>query len=182
MARLSTRPATDFTLPGTHWRQFRDVRCAQAPSSVVDHVVVGPSGVTVISYHQAAAVDELLPHHRAREAADLVRAALPHRYRGTVHAVLCILDDSPVAETLDGVLVTSLAAVEQIVRGSPLQLSTSEVAAVHQRLQAHLEPAPTRRQPQRAGRRVLGRALEVVRRVTVLFLPFRGRRVTQRIR
>lgn len=172
MTRVSARQtvqAAAFALPETHWKQLRDVRCPQQPGTRVDHVVVGPSGVTVIIYHRAAAVDELLPHHTAREAAELLRSVLPERYRGTVRPALCILDHSPVAESLEGVLVTSLTAIERIVRASPLQLSTSEVADAYGRIAARLEPTPS---PADAGS-------HVVRWLTALVQPFRRRTVAQ---
>jgi hypothetical protein len=87
----------------------------------------------------------------AGAAAEVVAALLPPRYRGRVRAVLCRTDDAPVAQDVDGVLVTTLDTLKHVVSFSPVVLSTSEVNEIALRLSSHLEPCPV--VPTQRGRR-----------------------------
>lgn len=137
-----TRVTGTFSLPETHWRQLQNARRLQRAQDSIDHVVVGPSGVNVIAYWPSGFVDDAAARRTVADTADVVRDLLPDRYRSRVNPIGCHLSDEPVAEVVDGVMVTSLLAVEQIVRSSPLLLSTSEVSEVFGLLQARLEPVP----------------------------------------
>ena len=166
MARESVRTRRTGTgptgLPVSHWKQFHDVRQPGRPAARIDHVLVGPSGVHVIGYlprpdgldaPRAAARDDMAG--AASAAAGAVADVLPARYRGAVRPMVCFRSDEPVAESSGEVLVTSLRALEHILRESPVVLSTCEVADVSTRLQAQLLPFPAA--PSRTARRTADR-------------------------
>lgn len=163
MARESVRDARTGEalrdLPSSHWKQYRDVRRPGRPDVRIDHVLVGPSGIHVIAYRPATATADPAVGPCA-ESAGAVAALLPDRYRSRVRALVCLRNQEPVAESAGGVLVTSLAAVEHILRGSPVVLSTCEVNEIAARLEARLQPFPVesaeQRRPRRVRRTVLG--------------------------
>lgn len=136
-------------------REFRDVRHPMRPDLRVERVLVCPSGVHVVTSLPAgadAAVAHLAPPAvvaAGHTAADLVAGLLPKRYRDRVRPVLCRVDDVPMAELVDDVLVTSPSTLEHIVASSPVVLSTSEVNDVALRLDARLEPFPLPEAPER---------------------------------
>jgi hypothetical protein len=128
-------------------REFHDVRHPQRPDLRVEHVLVCPSGVHVLTTLPAPlrpGEPEVDPRILAagRSAAEAVAALLPPRYRDRVRPVLCVPDDVALAELVEDVLVTSRITLEHIVGSSPVVLSTSEVNDVALRLDARLEPYP----------------------------------------
>ncbi|HET6625692.1 MAG TPA: nuclease-related domain-containing protein [Nocardioidaceae bacterium] len=131
-------------LPDSHWKQFHDVRRPGSPGTRIEHVLVGPSGIHVLGYLPAGA----LPENAVTACADVADSAaaladvLPERYRTRVDALVCLRHDEPVAELVGGVTLTSLLALEHILRESPVVLSTCEVAEVGTRLKATLRPFP----------------------------------------
>jgi hypothetical protein len=141
------RRARDAALRVRSRREFRDVRHPQRPDLRVEHVLVCPSGVHVVTTLSSPArpgeplVDPAVLL-RGRAAAEVVAALLPPRYRDRVRPVLCVADDVAMAELVEEVLVTSPSTLEHIVGFSPVVLSTSEVNDVALRLDARLEPFP----------------------------------------
>jgi hypothetical protein len=141
------RRARDAALRERSRREFRDVRHPQRPGLRVEHVLVCPSGVHVVTTLPSPArtgepVVDPAVLVRGRAAAEVVAALLPPRYRDRVRPVLCVADDVAVAEIVEDVLVTSPSTLEHIVGSSPVVLSTSEVNDVALRLDARLEPFP----------------------------------------
>lgn len=130
-------------------REFRDVRHPLRPDLRVERILVCPSGVHVVTAVPTVPPPDVLGSGRA--AADVVTALLPQRYRDRVRPVLCRMESEPMAELVDGVLVTTPDTLEHIVRSSPVVLSTSEVNDVALRLDARLEPFPVA--PADRGRR-----------------------------
>lgn len=159
--RSAHRSMTRRDLAHRSRREFRDVRHPLWPQLRVERVLVCPSGihvVTSVAGPDIGTVDEVAPRALAatsRTAADLVASLLPPRYRSRVRPVLCRVDDVPMAELVDDVLVTSPSTLEHIVASSPVVLSTSEVNEVALRLDARLEPFPVPTAPvrRRWGRR-----------------------------
>lgn len=143
-------------------RELREVRHPSQPGLRVERVLVCPSGIHVVTSVPAPSGDGtpavgVLAAGRA--ASDVVAGLLPERYRDRVRPVLCRTDAAPMAELLDGVLVTTPSTLEHVVRASPARLSTSEVGDVVRRLEAGLEPFPVEQPPDACpwrGRAVAG--------------------------
>jgi hypothetical protein len=129
-------------LPDSHWKQFRDVRRPDRPDTKVDHVLVGPSGIHVICYLAPESTADDVVVQSSAEAARAVGALLPERYRLRVRAMVCFRNEEPVAESVDGVTITSLLALEHILHALPVVLSTCEVSETGARLERRLEPFP----------------------------------------
>jgi hypothetical protein len=132
-------------LAATHWKQLYDLRAPLHRDVRLDHVLVGPSGVYVIGYLPVAGRRGLgdAPRTTVVDWADTVAAVgalLPPRYRERVRPVLCSRSDDPLADQVQGVLVTSYLALGHILRSSRVQLSTSEIAEVSALLRARLKP------------------------------------------
>jgi len=98
---------------------------------VIDHLVIGPSGVYVIAADAEAS--SLATH--------AVAGLLQPRYRTRVRPV-CVQPDTSSVDDVDGVTITSYPILEHIVRSSPVVLSTSEVKEVAGRLAAGLQQLP----------------------------------------
>lgn len=154
-------------LPEKYWWQLRRVSRPGRPDMLIDHVLVGPSGIYVIGYlpsepdRPAAATTGCELHAvydvgaaACVEQAGTIRGLLLARYRDRVRPVLCLGGNDGRAEEVRGVLVASLATLEHIVRSSPPILSTSEVAQVGSALQARLEQVPVLPGPSRRHFRV----------------------------
>ena len=142
------------TLPRTR-PELTDVRHPQHPGLRIERVLVGPSGIHVVTTVPAgpsAAVDRGLVAG-ARATAEVVADLLPSRYRPRVRAVLVLTGAEPLAEHVDEVLVTTAATLEHILRSSLVVLSTSEVHDVGLRLDARLEAFPVAVPQQRSRRR-----------------------------
>lgn len=125
-------------------RELVDVRHPLHPGLRVDRAIVCTSGVHVVTTLPAAddgGPDAVLAGV-GHVAADVVRSLLPARYRDRVRPVLCVTVREPVADLVDGVLVTTAETLEHIVRSSPVVLSTSEAHEVALRLEAGLVAAP----------------------------------------
>lgn len=131
-----------LSLPESHWKQFHDVYRPGRTDAQIDHVLVGPSGVYVIQYRDLASSSLEASLTEPSESADAVGALLPARYRSRVRPVLCFREAEPVADLVDGVLVTSSMALEHILRSSPVVFSTSEVAELFTRLKTGLVQVP----------------------------------------
>lgn len=165
------RPTTTLeALPATYWSQMRRVCWPGRPDMLIDHVLVGPSGIYVIWYlasepdrpgatkgrggqrtHDVAAA-------ACAEYIDIISGLLPLRYRDRVRPVLCLGGDDERAEESGGVLVASLGTFEHIVRSSPPVLSTSEVGQAYSSLKARLEQVPPAPDTSRRRFRVARRA------------------------
>lgn len=137
-------------------RELRDVRHASRPGLRIEQILVCPSGVHVVTGlpvkgetdpGRVASAEQVAV---AGEAAEVVSSLLPRRYADRVRPVLCHEDDVPLAEVVDGVLVTSPSTLEHILAASRAVLSTSEVNEVALRLDARLEPFPVVQTPPRA--------------------------------
>ncbi len=146
MARESVRNVRAGTgiddLPASHWKQLHDVWQPGRPDTRVQHVLVGPSGIHVIDYLLQSATAADAATQTCADKARTIGELLPDRYRSRVRAVVCIRNQEPVAESMDGVTVTSLLALEHILRESPVVLSTCEVTEIGLRLQGRLQPFP----------------------------------------
>jgi hypothetical protein len=138
--RRTVRPLTDGRR-----RELRDVRHPYAPELRMDRVVVCHSGIHVVTTVPAVAdgrVADPAEVAAGLATADLAASLLPARYRARVRPVLCRTDAAPMAELVEGVLVTSPSTLEHVLRSSPVVLSTSEINEVALRLDAALEPFP----------------------------------------
>ena len=147
-------PVSLEALPATYWSHLWRVRCPGRPDSLIDHVLIGTSGIYVIRYLPSELDRLVAAPSRARqhlhgvpvavcaEYAETIRSLLPPRYRDRVRPVLCLLDVEERAEESGGTLVASLGTFEHIVRSSPRVLSTSEVGQAYSALKARLEQAP----------------------------------------
>lgn len=109
---------------------------------LVDHVLLGPSGIWVIHHLLVPQGGHEVGAAVATEHADVVRDLLLPRYQDRVRPVLCVPGDDGLAAEVHDVLVTSLSTFEHIVRASPPVLSTSEVGQAYARLVARLEQVP----------------------------------------
>lgn len=139
--REPRRPARRIDLAERRRRELRDVRHPWQPDLRIEHVLICPSGihvVTTLPVGEEPAV--MLP--TAQAAAEVVASLLPPRYRERVRPVLSRDDDIAMAELVDGVLVTDPSTLEHVVAASPVVISTSEVNDVALRLDARLEPFP----------------------------------------
>lgn len=139
------RPAPHRNSQGPRGRwELVDVRHPLHPDLRVDRVIVCTSGVHVVTTLPTA--DDGGPDAAlvgvGHLAADVVRSLLPARYRDRVRPVLCVTVSEPVADLVDGVLVTTAETLEHIVRSSPVVLSTSEAHEVARRLEAGLSAPP----------------------------------------
>jgi hypothetical protein len=129
-------------------REVSDVRHPLTPDVRIDRVLIGPTGIHVVTTVSAVPASAAVPLVDAalvsagRTSAQLVASALPPRYRDRVRPVLCRIDEVALAETVDGVLLTSRGTLEHILASSPVVLSTSEINDVALRLDARLEPFP----------------------------------------
>jgi hypothetical protein len=163
MATVSARKIRTVTrvegLPDSHWKQFRDVRQPGRPDTKLDHVLVGPSGIHVIGYLSPTHPADEVAVGPLAEAARAVGDVLPERYRSRVDALVCFRNEEPMAEAVDGVTVTSFRALQHILRGSPVVLSTCEVTEIAGRLAARLQPFPVAPVVPRKRRTLLHAAL-----------------------
>lgn len=133
-------------LPASYWGQLHRVCRPGHPESMIDHVLVGPSGIHVICYQAPSGrlpgqPDDETIRACAAGAEDL-RSLLPPRYHDRVRPVLCSREDHERADEVDGVLVASLDTFAHIVRSSAIVLSTSEVGRIHAFLRERLEEVP----------------------------------------
>jgi hypothetical protein len=163
LVRRPPMQARRVVLPDTYWRRLRGVRSPADPGTVIDEIVVGPSGVYV-RLHLAgfAAVDPDDLHvqacaARAVDAGLVVAAVLPARYRVAVRASVCACDADESGASIGTVEVLSPAAGRHTMQHAPRVLSTSEVAEVAAVLDARLEVVPVTEGGRRRGlrRRVL---------------------------
>ena len=102
---LDTRVTTDAalaTLPA-EWTVLHDVAWPSRRRAVIDHVVVGPSGVFVLttqSWSGQVVVEDGLLHHQGRNQINALRSVVaaaaavaslwPHTPPAPVHALLCV--------------------------------------------------------------------------------------------
>ena len=155
--------ARRVVLSDTYWRRLRGVRSPADPGSVIDEVVVGPSGVYVRLHLAGTPVvdpedlDVQACAARAVEAGRAVAAVLPPRYRVAVRAGVCACDADESGALVGAVEVLSPAAGRHTMQHAPRVLSTSEVAEVGGVLDARLEVVPVTSDGGRRGlrRRVL---------------------------
>ena len=150
----SVTTAPHDPLPAPVWARFPQVRIVLADGSevAVDEIVVGPSGVHVVTTQLAgpnAAVNADSSRLRVREAqaaAAAVVAALPERYRPAVAAALVLADATSGGAVgaagcvVDGVTVATEDVLVDAIRHKPLALSTSECAVVAAGLRATVRP------------------------------------------
>ena len=135
------------------WRRFGPV-LSPVSRTVVDEVLVGPSGAHAVFHAAPGTVDlagasEHLEARGCRSAAEEIASTLPRRHR-QVDAVLVLDGTHEIGRDVDGVRVVSPDTWHHLTRRSPLRLSSSEVAQIGAWLERVLPPAPL---PPRAGRR-----------------------------
>jgi hypothetical protein len=161
LVRRPPVPTGKVNLPHTHWRHLRGVRSPLDPITVIDEIVVGPSGVYVRIHVPGVGLVEkgnlTLEAARAQEAANVVAAVLSSRYRPAVRAGVCACDAVESGAVVGTVEVLSPAAGRHTMQHAPRVLSTSEVAEVAGLLDARLEVVPVARDSARSGlrRRIL---------------------------
>ena len=140
--------------PAPAWTRLREVVLLAAegrPGPV--EVVVGPTGVHVVSRQVPGAGDVCLLRNRdAQLAADAVAAALPPRYRPVVAAMLLLEGDDTAGGLVAGVAVASAQVLSEAIRFKPLVLSRSEARVVSSLLRAALYPEPAARRSSRWSR------------------------------
>ena len=161
-ARLAT---TLDPLPATYWSQMRRVRVRGRTGMLVDHVLLGPSGIYVIcdltggcdgpgaTARGAGSRVVDLAAEACAEHAELLGDVLAPRYRHRVRPILCVDDAEERSEVTGGVLVASCETLAHVLRSSPPVLSTSEVAHASSRLEACLEVVPLAPETARRGPR-----------------------------
>lgn len=161
LVRRPPVPAGKVVLPDTHWRHLRGVRSPLDPSTVIDEIVVGPSGVYVRLHVPGVALVEkgnlTAEAARAQDAANAVAAVLSSRYRPAVRAGVCACDAVESGAVVGTVEALSPAAGRHTMQHAPRVLSTSEVAEVAGLLHARLEVVPPAREGARSSlrRRIL---------------------------
>ncbi len=125
--------------------EMRRVRHPSRPDLVVERLLVCPSGVHVVTAAGSVPTGGMIQSGlvaAGREAAGVVAALLPERYRGRVRPVLCSDGGEPMADLVDDVLVTTTETLEHIVASSPRVLSTCEIDEIALRLEALMEALP----------------------------------------
>ncbi|VXC29026.1 hypothetical protein NOCARDAX2BIS_50049 [Nocardioides sp. AX2bis] len=96
------------------------------PDVLIDHVLVGPSGIYLIRYLTAEPDGSCLDAAALADYAAVVTGLAPPRYRDRCRPVLCVRGGAERADHVDGVLVASVGALEQVVRFATPVLSSSE--------------------------------------------------------
>jgi hypothetical protein len=145
-ARTSTREARLAGLGRLRRRELTDVRRPGDPTVRIDRVLIGPSGVHVITVTPGRRAWSPAPEEVADAgvSATSISALLPARYRSRVRAVLCPTVDEELGEWVGEVLIASPVTLEHVLRSLSPSLSTSEVSEIANRLEALLDPYPTR--------------------------------------
>lgn len=135
-------------LPAAYWMQLEHVRAPDSPDRI-DLVVVGPSGVHVVTDRPlpsdgAAGSDADLAATADRAAASAAAVAdlLPARYRHAVAPAVRLRGDTESATDVGGVLAASPDVLRHVWRHQPGVLSTSEATLLERLLRHCLEPFP----------------------------------------
>ena len=154
-------------LPDAQWRVLHQVRWPGRPYATVDHVVVGPGGVFVLSSECSTGAVRVSGGvlrqdgcRRDRAVAAAADAALSVREavgapgdRTSVTPVLCFVRDERVLGLIDGVMVCSTHNLLTFLLSRPVVLDEEQVRVVAARLSARLERAAERRGLDRLDRR-----------------------------
>ena len=141
-------------LPADQWTVYHDVRWADRRYAAIDHVVLGPSGIFVVTTKswpgritvgqgqvrqngiaREAAVTE------ATEAAEAVATMVTTVDARHVHPVLCFTRDEWLTGRADDVLVCSSANVDTMLLGRPARLRSDEIRAASRQLEAGFRQA-----------------------------------------
>jgi hypothetical protein len=139
-------------LPAAYWTQLEHLR-APGSGERIDLVLVGPSGVHVVTDRSSTAItgdvvggdaDAGLEAtaQRAAASAGAVADLLPARYRHAVTSAVCLRGDTGSAVTVGAVLAASPDVLRHVWRHQPRVLSTSEATLVGRLLRHCLEPFP----------------------------------------
>lgn len=143
-------------LPAERWTVMHDVRWPGRPVAIIDHVVIGPSGVFVIdSENWSGSIivrdDAVRQEGRSRpqtvvgaaDAALAVATLLPAASPEVVRPVLCFVRDEQLWGLVGDVMVCSTTNVAQMILSRPKVLSDTQVQAAKRELHAALGTATT---------------------------------------
>ena len=153
-------------LPADSWTVLHGLRLPDR-RRVIDHVLVGPSGVHVVStdtWHGQVRGRAL---RDAADAADSVASYLTSVIRDEVRPVLCHHTDEYVDAWRDGVVVASAGTIVELVSARRAVLEPDEVRAVALELSGLETPAEDGKRPVGSHRAVTERRrsnLRLVRR------------------
>lgn len=137
------RPAGSLAeLPAAYWSQMRRVCSPERPDVLIDHVLVGPSGIYLIRHLPAQPDGACLDATARADYAAVVAGLAPPRYRDRCRPVLCVRGGVERADHVDGVLVASVGALEHVVRFATPVLSSSEARQAYAVLRAALVDVP----------------------------------------
>lgn len=137
------RPAGSLAeLPPAYWSQMRRVCSPGRPDVLIDHVLVGPSGIYLIRYLPAERDEACLDAAALADYAAVVAGLALPRYRDRCRPVLCLRGGAERADEVDGVLVASVGALEHVVRFATPVLSSSEARQAYTALRADLVDVP----------------------------------------
>lgn len=152
------RPAGSLAeLPAAYWSQMRRVCSPDRPDVLIDHVLVGPSGIYLIRYLPAQPDGACLDAAARADYAAVVAGLAPPRYRDRCRPVLCVRGGAERADHVDDVLVASLVALEHVVRFATPVLSSSEARQAYAVLRAALVDVPPEVDTSRRRLRALAR-------------------------
>ena len=144
--RRTTAAALD-RLSLTTWTVMNGVPWPGRRGSKIDHVVIGPAGVFVItSVESRGAVriweESLLRQGRSLQAAEeagwAVSQLMPSVPMRMVHPVVCLVRDEPVDGQIDDVLVCSSGNVVQVLDSRVPELSQEQLRVAPMLLRAHI--------------------------------------------
>jgi hypothetical protein len=182
-------PTVLGALPREQWRVLHDVPWPGRPRAAIDHVVVGPGGVFVISSKNwpgvVAVRDGVLRQDRysrqgvvtsAVEAAGAV-ARLLRTVSCPVTPVLCLVRDDKVVANSEGVLICSTATIVDLLRSRAPVLADLQVQRLALVLADHRSPvmaAASRAHRRRKNHRVrylVGALVALVMTATLVVSP-----------
>ena len=147
LERWRTTAAALDRLSLTTWTVMNGVPWPGRRGSKIDHVVIGPAGVFVITSAESRGAvriweESLLREGRslqaAEEAAWAVSQLTPSVPMRMVHPVVCLVRDEPVNGQIDDVLVCSSGNVVQVLDARVPELSQEQLRVAPIHLRAHI--------------------------------------------
>ena len=123
---------TPLALPAGDWTVLNDIARPGRRRAVIDHVVVGPPGVFVLSIENDPGQRPLGPRapQRACAAAAAVASVWPCALPAPVRAVLCLTGAQRPTTSLGFVTVCSTETVAQTLAAMPAVLTDEQVRIV----------------------------------------------------